>query len=60
MLKTTGRRYAKPDVRRFTVSLSNSEMREVDMLCAVMQVGRSELFQMLLTTIRPNHQGEQE
>ncbi|RZU30629.1 hypothetical protein BKA19_0249 [Blastococcus saxobsidens] len=60
MLRTPGRRYVKPDVRRFTVSLSNSEMHEVDMLCAVMNVGRSELFQMLLANIRTNHQGEKE
>lgn len=61
MLRNRGRRYVYPDARRFTVSLSDSEMRHVDMLCRVMNVSRAELFRMFLTAVRAgsiNHQGE--
>lgn len=62
MLLAPGRRYQNPDARRFTVSLSESETRYVDMMCNIMNVSRAEFFRMLLSVFRaePTNHGEKE
>lgn len=60
MLRTRGRRYVIPDGDRVVVSLPESDRRHIDMLCAVMNVSRSELFRMLLANIRTTNHGEKE
>lgn len=50
-----------PTADRIVVFLPEGDRRHVDLLCAVMNVSRSELFRMLLAGLRnTNHEGEKE
>jgi hypothetical protein len=50
--RTVGRPRVYPDASRFTVSLSDSDMRYVDMMCNIMNVSRAEFFRKLLSASR--------
>ena len=58
MHRTAGRPRVHPNASRFTVSLSDSEMRYVDMMCAVMGVSRADFFRMLLSATRAESTNE--
>lgn len=60
MLRTVGRRRVYPSSDRLVVYLPDADMQYVDMMCAVMDVSRSEFIRMLLSTTRSTNQGEKE